>query len=105
MVDIITMRGAMSPFTHVVWTAIATSAYLSVRKDHGSIQDTIFDRRFFTLLSVPVALHFVWNLPFAGPFGIKFWILGFIAWVVVISLVQSGLKEIAQQTAGRDMAV
>jgi len=90
----ITLRGVMSPFGHIAWTAIATCAYLSVRKDCSDFGATIRNPKFFTLFGIPVALHFVWNLPFDGPLLAKFWILGFIAWVIIISLVQTGLREI-----------
>lgn len=52
--------------------------------------------RFLTLFAAPVGLHFIWNLPFEGPFLLKFWVLGLVAWVIIFSLVQSGLKEIAE---------
>lgn len=101
MLDNITLRGAMSPFAHIVWTAIATSAYWIARKDHPDFISTIKSRKFLLLFSVPVGLHFLWNTNFEGPFLIKFWILGFIAWVVVISLIQSALKEIDEMASSR----
>lgn len=104
MLDIITIRGAMAPFAHIVWTAITASTYLSVRKDKASFGETISDRRFYSLFLVSVGLHFIWNMPFQGPFWIKFWVLGFVAWVVVISLVQSGLKEIGSKVEGATAA-
>jgi len=99
MLDNITMRGAMSPFGHIVWTAIASSAYWIARKEHQDFISTIKSSKFLLLFSVPVGLHCIWNLPFAGPFMIKFWVLGFVAWVVVFSLIQTALKEIGELTA------
>ena len=96
MLHNITLRGAMSPFAHIAWTAIATCAYLSVRREHPDWRATLRDRRFLSLFGLAVALHFVWNLPFAGPLLLKFWVLGFVAWVVILSLVQSGLREAGQ---------
>lgn len=97
MLSNITIRGAMSPFAHIAWTAIAASAYLSMRPNHPDFWSTIRDKSFVTLFGVSVALHFVWNLPFEGPFMVKYWVLGFIAWVVIISQVQSGLREIREE--------
>jgi hypothetical protein len=37
----------------------------------------------------------IWNMSFTGPYFIKFWFLGFVSWVVIISLAQSGLKELS----------
>lgn len=109
MLDNITLRGVMSPAGHIVWTAIASSAYWLARKSQPDFQSTVTSKKFLALFAVPVVLHFTWNLPFSGPFLVKFWVLGFVAWVVVISLIQSGLKEIAalaeqeqEQAAGID---
>lgn len=96
MLDIIQLRGVMSPFAHIVWTAIAASAFWIARPHHNELWDTVKSPQFLSIFSIPVVLHFIWNLPFQGPFMIKFIILGFIAWVVIISLVQSGLKEISK---------
>lgn len=90
----IQVRGAMSPFAHIVWTAIAASAFWAARPWYTSHTDTLLSQRFLRLFMVPVGLHFVWNMDFTGPFMLKYVILGFVAWVVVISLTQSGLKEI-----------
>lgn len=95
MLNNITLRGAMSPFAHIAWTAIASSAFWISRGRHNTIIDTLFSKDFLILFSAPVALHFIWNLPFTGPFLLKFWILGIIAWVIIFSLIQSGLREIA----------
>ncbi len=96
MVDIIQIRGVMSPFGHIAWTAIATSAYWINRPKFSSVVETLKSKEFIKLFSIPVALHFIWNLPFEGPFMMKFIALGFVAWVIIFSLVQSGLKEIRE---------
>lgn len=95
MLDIIQLRGVMSPFAHIAWTAIAASAFWIARPHHNDEMDTVISPQFLKLFSIPVVLHFVWNLPFQGPFMVKYIVLGFIAWVVIISFVQSGLKEVS----------
>jgi len=100
MLSNITLRGAMSPFAHIVWTAIAASAFWVARKEHTTFGETVVSRKFLVLFSAPVLLHFVWNLPFQGPFLVKYWILGLTAWVVVFSLVQTGLREVAEAAEG-----
>lgn len=94
MMDNMQLRGAMAPFSHIIWTAIAASAFWMARPHYTTIWYTLFSFRFLKIFLIPVSLHFVWNLPFEGPFMIKYIILGFVGWVVVISLVQEGLKEI-----------
>ncbi len=96
MVDNIQLRGAMSPFAHIAWTAISASAFWVARPHHSDTWDTIVSSRFLKLFLIPVGLHFAWNLPYQGPFMLKFVVLGFVAWVVIISLVQSGLREISE---------
>ncbi|MDO9364859.1 MAG: PrsW family glutamic-type intramembrane protease [Methylotenera sp.] len=94
MISVIQLRGLLSPFAHIAWTAIAASAFWLARPKFSDSIDTIFSFEFLKLFALPVGLHFVWNFPFDGLFMMKYWILGFIAWVVIISLVQSGLKEV-----------
>lgn len=94
MLSNIQLRGLMSPFAHIVWSAIATAAYWRVRKDVQNFQETFASPKFWVLMCVPMALHFVWNLPFEGPFMAKYIALGFAAWVVMISLVQTGINEV-----------
>lgn len=100
--SVIQTRGMLSPFSHVVWTAIAASALWIARPHHNDLLSTVRSLQFLKLFAVPIVLHFSWNLDFDGPFYLKFIVLGFIAWVVVISLVQSGLKEIAAIADGTD---
>jgi RsiW-degrading membrane proteinase PrsW (M82 family) len=97
----IQIRGVMSPFAHVAWTAIATSAFWIVRSKFKTTWEALQSPEFIKLFAVPVMLHFVWNLPFEGPFMIKFIVLGFTAWVIIFSLVQSGLKEVYDETKNK----
>jgi len=58
---------------------------------------TIKSVKFLVLFGFFVGLYCILNLPFTGPFRIKFWVLGFVAWVaVVISLVQPALKGLGE---------
>ena len=78
MMDNILLRGAMSPFSHIIWTAIAAAAFWMARPHYATIWYTLVSFRFLKIFLIPVALHFVWNLPFEGPFMIKYIILGFV---------------------------
>ena len=94
MTENIQIRGLLSPFSHIIWTAIATSAYWMARPYCKSVWTTLISYRFLKIFFLPVLLHFIWNLPFEGPFMIKYILLGFIGWFVVIRIVKTGLKEI-----------
>lgn len=95
MFNTIHFRALLAPFMHIAWTAIAASAYWIARKNHSGVLETITSWQFLKLFLVSVFLHMTWNTDFTGPYFIKYWFLGFVSWVVIISLAQSGLKEIA----------
>lgn len=90
----IALRGILSPFGHIVWTAIAAGALWSVKGNQKFQFGMLLHKRVLTMVGCSMALHFIWNLPFTGPFLIKFWVLGFIAWVLVFATVQSGLRQL-----------
>ena len=97
MVQNINMRGLMSPFAHIVWSAIAGCALWRVINGQKFKWRMLCDERFIRLLLVPVILHMIWNTPWQLPYFGKFIILGFIGWFVCLSLVQEGLHEIAEE--------
>ena len=101
MLSNITLRGLLSPFAHIAWTAIAACAVWRVRADGVPLPQALFQRKFLLLFAVPVALHFTWNSSFQLPLMGKFIVLGFLAYVVIFSLVQGGLKEV-RRTASPD---
>jgi protease PrsW len=94
MLNIINLRALLAPFGHVVWSAIAAYAFYDARPSCKDVSATLRSRKFNKLFIVPVTLHFTWDMSFELPLFLKYLGLGFIAWVVVVSLVQSGIKEI-----------
>jgi protease PrsW len=104
MLDMIMFRGILAPFMHIAWTAIAVSAFWIARRHHNTVFQTVTSAQFLKLFAIPVVLHFVWNynLPFQLNIFVKAGILGFIAWVVILSLVQSGLREMSELTTPAD---
>ena len=93
MVQNIAFRGLLSPFGHIVWTAIAAGVYWRQRRVHSNAWQTFADRSFLLVFAVPVALHAIWDMDFWIPFYGKYVLIGAVGWVIVISLVQSGLRE------------
>jgi RsiW-degrading membrane proteinase PrsW (M82 family) len=94
MLTNITVRGLLAPFAHIAWTAIAACAVWRVRTGGETLIQALTHRKFLVLFAVPVALHFTWNSAFQLPLMMKYVVLGFLAYVVIFSLVQSGLKEV-----------
>ena len=97
MVQIINMRGLLSPFCHIVWSAIAGCALWRVINGQKFRWRMLCDEKFIRLLLVPVILHMIWNCPLQLPYFGKYIILGFAGWFVCFSLVQEGLHEIAKE--------
>ncbi len=88
----IVLRGLLAPFGHVAWTAIAAGAVWSAKGAERLSLGHVFTKQAMPLIVAAMALHFTWNLPFAGPFLLKYWVLGFIAYVLVFALLQKGLR-------------
>lgn len=100
MVQNIILRGVLSPFCHIIWTAIAACAYWRARPNFRSFLETVSSRQFLVLFSAPVVLHFLWNTELQPPLYLKQILIGFVGWVIVLSLIQSALKEVAAQAHG-----
>ncbi len=94
MTDMIMERGMLSPFGHIAWTAIAGCALWRVKAEQGFSTSMLQDGRFLKLFTLPVVLHMLWNSPIDIPFYGKYIILGIVAWIVVLGLIQEGLKEL-----------
>ena len=97
MIDVIVVRGILSPLGHIVWSAIAGCALWRVIKGREFKWRMLCDERFIRLLLVPVFLHMLWNSPFQLPFYGKYILVGVVGWFVCLSLVQEGLHEIAAE--------
>ena len=106
MIDVIVLRGILSPLGHIVWSAIAGCALWRVINGRKFEWRMLCDERFIRLLLVPVFLHMVWNSPLELPFYGKYLLIGLVGWFVCLSLVQEGLHEIAaEQAEAREASV
>ncbi|HEY6249635.1 MAG TPA: PrsW family glutamic-type intramembrane protease, partial [Candidatus Angelobacter sp.] len=92
-------RAWLSPFGHVVWTAIAAGAVWRVKKD-GVFELRMLDRTFWKTFLVPVVCHMTWDSPIAmgtQPGILNYLVtlgLGALSWFVAFGLVQQGLKQV-----------
>jgi len=102
-------RAWLSPFGHVVWTAISAGALWRVKK-HGTFELRMLDKTFWKTFLVPVGCHMLWDSPLAmgvtspgGPAAWNYLVtlgLGALSWYVAFGLVQEGLKQVrSMQTA------
>ena len=109
------IRALITPFGHIVWTAITAGAYwltLKYRMDEGlrdyhatGIDWAAFaDVRFLRIALIPVVLHLVWNTTWLAEFGLlRFLVLGIIAWAVALRLVRAGLLQIREEKCHRGL--
>lgn len=98
MFDSIFLRGLLSPFGHVIWTALAAGALWRVKGALSYSGTMLADPRFLRIFAVGVLCHVVWNAPFGiGHPLLKYFLLGFVAWAVALSLVQDGLSQVQRE--------
>lgn len=100
MLDNITHRGFLSMVGgHVLWTSMVGAALWRIRGNQPFDFQMVKDPRFLRVLGIAMALHMIWNMPFVLPLFLKEIALGFVAWVVILGLIQEGLMQIhnAQQ--------
>lgn len=99
MKDTIMVRGMLSPFAHIVWTAMCGAALWRVKGARKFTFEMVKDMRFLKIFGLAVVLHMLWNTPWSLPFYSKYAILGVAAWVVIFALIQDGLKELRDEKA------
>jgi RsiW-degrading membrane proteinase PrsW (M82 family) len=96
MLDTIMQRGFLSVLGgHVLWTGLVGAALWRVRGDQPFRSGMLTDPRFLRVLGVCMAMHMIWNydglqLPLFG----KYVILGGAAWLLVLGMIQDGLKQV-----------
>ncbi len=109
------VRALITPFGHIVWTAITAGAYWLALKHRiaegrrpcnatGIDWAAFADVRFLRIAIVPIVLHLVWNTTWLEEFGLlRFLILGVIAWAVALRLVHAGLQQIREEKCSRGL--
>lgn len=92
------VRGFLSPFAHVVWTAIAAAALWRVSRGGPLTMGSFLNWRFLSPFLLVVALHFIWNSTFLDgiPFFGKYLLLGAVAWMVAFGFLFGGFREVSK---------
>lgn len=99
VIDNILLRGLLSPFGHVVWTAITAGALWRVKGSDRLRVDHLKDPRFWRIMVLAIVLHTTWNSPIPNLLYIKFAALGVVAWLVCLSLLQEGIGQVRREQA------
>lgn len=100
MIDSIVLRGMLAPFGHIVWTGMCAAALWRVKGSQAFRFNMVSDPRFYRIFFIAVGMHMIWNCPIRLPFYGKYILLGLVAWIIVFSLIQSGLKQIRVEKEG-----
>ncbi len=102
MMDSIMLRGMLAPFGHILWTGMCAAALWRVKGQQAFRFAMLKDPRFYRVFFIAVILHMIWNSPLHLPFYAKHIALGVVAWIIIFSLIQSGLKQIiAEKKSGQ----
>jgi RsiW-degrading membrane proteinase PrsW (M82 family) len=106
MRQVIFERGLLSPFGHIVWTAMSAGALWRVMGDRPFALHMLNDMRFKRVFAVAVVLHMLWDSHLALPFDLQYLLYGLVAWVIVLALTQEGIEELraAQTRAAQTLA-
>lgn len=104
MRDVIFTRGILTLLGgHVLWTGLSGAALWRVRGDRPFDRSMLGDPRFLRVLGICVLLHMTWNtdfaLPVVGYYG-KYALLGAATWLLILGMIQSGLKQVRDAQAG-----
>jgi len=97
MLQILRLRGILTPLGHVAWTALSAGAFWRVKMGRPTSITMLFDHRFLKAFIIPVALHAIWDAPIQLPFLGNQIITGLITWYVVFGLVQQGLRQVKEE--------
>ncbi|MGH7594016.1 MAG: PrsW family glutamic-type intramembrane protease [Gemmatimonadales bacterium] len=93
--DSIMQRGFLSVLGgHVLWTGLVGAALWRVRGNEPFRKEMLADPRFVRVFVFCVAMHMVWNSPLVLPLYGKYIALGGVAWLLVLGLIQDGLKQV-----------
>lgn len=100
MIDIIQIRGLLSPFGHIVWTAVAGAAMWRVKRGGSFSLNLCKKKEFYMPFGIITACHAFWNSEYELPFLGKYIICGFVSWVIALSLLNLGIKQICDEKTG-----
>ena len=99
MMDVIFLRGFLTPGGHVVWAAISGAGLVMAIKTQGAVNAGILtNAKFLRLFAIPVVLHGLWDSPLSSIGGELYLVplaLMVLAWLVVLILINMGLAEVS----------
>lgn len=103
MMDVIFLRGFLTPGGHVVWAAISSAALvITAKAQNGLSTNLLYDTKFLRLFVIPVVLHGIWDSPLCA-IGSEIYLvpigLTVLAWIVVLIFINMGLAEVSRESS------
>ena len=98
---LIQLRGILSPFAHIIWTAIAAASFWRVLNGGKFNYKLFFKKKFFIPFFVIIFLHAIWNSASLIPFKGLYFILGIVGWTLVLSHINLGIIELKNEQKGK----
>ncbi|MEG0587676.1 MAG: PrsW family glutamic-type intramembrane protease [Akkermansia sp.] len=87
-------RGCLSPFCHIVWTAIIAGALWRIIGTARFSPSMLKQGKFLRIAIIPVLLHMFWNSNLLADNVYKYAICGLIAWSLVMLLINEGITQV-----------
>lgn len=96
MMKTIYLRAFLAPGGHVAWAAINGAALMLVKRNRQFNSSMLLEKRFISFFAITVVLHAIWDMPiyFGEEICLIQDILVIAAWIVILVLIQVGLKQI-----------
>ena len=95
MIENITLRGILSPFGHIIWTAMIGAALWKVKQGRAFTPSMLLNTAFLRIFLIAVVSHMLWNSgDWVVPWVIKAVTVSTVGWIVIISFINEGVKEI-----------
>ncbi|APX73213.1 PrsW family intramembrane metalloprotease [Companilactobacillus allii] len=92
-VSVLLLRGVTALGTHTLWCAIVGAALALAKGSEPLSASTFQNGSFIRFFLLSIALHAIWDAPLISDMK-KYTILIIIAWVVILVLIDAGLREI-----------
>ena len=91
-----TLRGFLSPFTQIIWSALVGGALWRVKEDRRFRFGMLFDCRFLVILLCSIGMHFAWyydwDFKVVTDFDKRI-LLGVFGWVLMGWMLKKGMCQ------------
>ena len=101
MLDIVKLRGFLSPGGHIAWAAVQGFAIILAMKGAEFGWETLAKSTFLKIVWVPIVLHAFWDSPlFEQNIRMRYCKFIFcivVIWIVLLTLITKGLHEVSKR--------